>query len=148
MARQSLKFLTDQQIADVHEKLVVRDGGQPGYRQGASLAAVLDRVRNMIRFGGSRCTNPELIAALTTYAISIGEPVNDGNRRTALACGLMVLRVNGCGAEPEAVALLRLLVAASAGERSQEKFAADYIALIRQAEIRQAQGKRPVLRAS
>ena len=127
MACQPLKFLTDQQVADIHEKLMARDGGVAGYREGALLTAMLERVRNQIRFGGGRAS-PELIAAMTTFALTIGHPFNDGNRRTALACGLVVLRVNGCNTEPEPVRLLRLIVAARAGETDQETFVEGYLA--------------------
>ncbi len=129
MARQPLKFLSDQQVADIHEKLMARDGGVAGYREGAQLAAMLERIRNQIRFGGG-CANPELIAAMTTFALTIGQPFNDGNRRTALACGLVVLKVNDCSSEPEPVRLLRLIVAACAGETDQETFIRDYLALL------------------
>lgn len=130
MARQPLKFLSDQQVADIHERLMARDGGEPGYRQGARLGAVLERVRNLIRFGGSRYTCPDQIAALTTFAIAIGQPFNDGNRRTALACGLVVLRVNGRDSEPEQVQAVRLLAAACAGEIDQSSFIEAYLALL------------------
>ncbi len=130
MAGQPLKFLTDQQVADIHEKLMVRDGGQPGYRPGASLTAVLERVRNQIRFGGNRLTRPELVAALTTFALAIGQPFNDGNRRTALACGLVVLRANGRDPHPDSVQLITLIVAAGSGEVCQDAFTRDYLALV------------------
>ena len=130
MAGQPLKFLTDQQVADIHEKLMARDGGLPGYREGASLAAVLERVRNLIRFGGASGLCPERIAALVTFALSIGAPFNDGNRRTALACGLVVLAVNGRHSTPESVQLIRLIVAACANETPQEVFVREYLALL------------------
>ncbi len=129
MAGRSLKFLTDQQVADIHEKLMARDGGQPGYRPGASLAAVLERVRNRIRFGGAGGLCPEHIAALVTYAIVIGAPFNDGNRRTALASGLVVLSVNDRPAAADPVQLIRLIVAACSVDSRQENFVRDYLAL-------------------
>ena len=130
MACQPLKFLTDQQVADIHEKLMARDGGVAGYREGARLDAVLERIRNQILFSGNGAVSVELIAALTTFALTIGAPFNDGNRRTALACGLVVLKVNGCAAEPEPVRLLRLIVAAGAGEANQDTFIEGYLALL------------------
>lgn len=137
-----MKFLTDQQIADIHERLMARDGGLPGYRQGASLGAVLERVRNLIRFGGRRCADPEFIAAMATFALSIGQPFNDGNRRTALACGLLVLRVNDCPAEPEPVRLIRLIVDAASGTANQDDFIEGYLALLRATPGATAQGLR------
>lgn len=134
MAGRPLKFLTDQQVADIHEKLMARDGGLPGYREGASLAAVLGRVRNLIRFGGDSGACPERIAALVTFAITIAAPFNDGNRRTALACGLVVLGVNGRHVSLESAQLTRLIVSAGSGETPQEIFVRDYLALIGIAE--------------
>jgi prophage maintenance system killer protein len=134
MAGQPLKFVTDQQVADIHEKLMACEGGRPGYRQGASLSAVLERVRNRIRFGGVGGTCPERIAALVTFALCIGQPFNDGNRRTALACGMVILSVNDRPTEPEPVQLVQLIVAASSGTISQEAFTREYLVLLRPAQ--------------
>ena len=129
MARQSLKYLSDQQVADIHEKLMARDGGLPGYREGARLGALLDRVRNQIRFGGAGRSSPARIAAMTTFALCIGRPFRDGNRRTALAAGLVVLKVNEIDKAPDALRLSTLIVAASSGEAEQEAFIRGYLAL-------------------
>lgn len=134
-----MKFVTDQQVADLHEKLMARDGGLPGYREDASLGAILERVRNQIRFGGSN--SAERIAAMSTFALAIGRPFNDGNRRTALACGLVVLGANGSGTEPDSAHLCKLIVAASSGAIDQDAFIRDYLALL-QAGSRQHQGRR------
>jgi prophage maintenance system killer protein len=130
MACRPLKFLTDQQVADIHEKLMARDGGLAGYREGARLAAILERIRNQIRFTGNGAVSAELLAAMTTFALAIGAPFNDGNRRTALACGLVALKVNGCNSEPEPVRLLRLVVAAGSDEADQETFLKGYLMLL------------------
>jgi death-on-curing protein len=124
-----LKFLTDQQVANVHEILMARDGGLAGYREGASLSAVLERVRNLIRFGGDTYTDPVGVAAMTTFALTIGYPFNDGNKRTALACGLIVLQVNGHQRSPDSDDLARLIVEAASGNLDQSLFLKRYRAL-------------------
>jgi death-on-curing protein len=129
MAGQPLKFLTDQQVADIHEKVVARNGGLPGYREGARLGAMLERIRNQIRFD-SASRSPGLVAAMTTFALSIGQPFNDGNRRTAMACGLVVLRVNGCTSEPDSIGLLQLVVDACSGRTDQKAFVEGYLTLL------------------
>ncbi|TNF81095.1 MAG: hypothetical protein EP301_12695 [Gammaproteobacteria bacterium] len=130
MAGQPLKFLTDQQVADIHEKVMARNGGLPGYREGARLGAMLERIRNQIRFDSASRGSPGLVAAMTTFALSIGQPFNDGNRRTAMACGLVVLRVNGCTSEPDSIGLLQLVVDACSGRTDQKAFVEGYLTLL------------------
>ena len=124
-----MRFLTDQQVADVHEKLMARDGGLAGYREGASLSAVLERVRNLIRFGGDPYTDPVAIAAMTTFALTIGHPFNDGNKRTAMASGLIVLRVNGHSHAADPQRLAELIIEAASGDVDQNRFLERYKAL-------------------
>ena len=127
MASQELKHITTQQVADMHEKLLARDGGLPGYRLGTSLEAVLERVRNNVQYGGQPNHDPSVVAALTTYAIAVGHPFNDANKRTALSAGLVVLLINGIDVLPNADTLKALVVSAAASEIEQDEFVASYL---------------------
>ncbi len=127
MAGQELKYVTVQQVADIHEKLLARDGGLPGYRLGASLASVLDRVKNNIQYGGQQYRDASTVAALTTYAIVVGHPFNDANKRTALAAGVAVLRINDVSALPHPDTLKTLIVSAAAREIGQDEFVPSYL---------------------
>ena len=130
MASQELKHISDQQVADTHEKLLARDGGLPGYRPGARLSSVLDRVRNNILYGGQQYRDASTVAALTTYAIIVGHAFNDANKRTAMAVGLVVLKINGVTEEPDEVSLRELIKSAAAGEVDLQTFTSQYIGLL------------------
>ncbi len=127
MVSQELRFLTDQQVADIHEKLLARDGGLAGYRPGASLSAILERVRNNVEFRGPSYHDPKVIAALTTYALTVGHAFLDGNKRTALVCGVIVLHINGVDRSPDEEALRQLVVRAAAGHLTQDEFIGQYL---------------------
>ena len=127
MAGEELKYITTQQVADIHEKLLARDGGLPGYRLGTSLESVLERVRNNVQYGGRPNQDPGMVAALTTYAFPLGHPFTDANKRTALAAGLVVLLINGVDALPSADTLKTLVVSAAASEIEQDEFVTAYL---------------------
>ncbi len=128
MARKELTFLTDEQVAHIHEVLIARDGGLAGHRHGSSLSAVLERVRNNLRFD-PHFRDPKRAAGLTTYSIAVGHPFNDGNKRTALAAGAAVLVVNGEQTLPDTERLPHLIVEAAAHELKMEAFLDTYLAL-------------------
>ena len=85
---------TEQQVADLHEHLLARHGGLPGSRIGTSIGAILGRIQANLAY---RFENPTVqqVAAFTVYAIAVGHPFNDANKRTALAVGDLILLMNG-----------------------------------------------------
>ena len=131
MAGEELKFVTEQQVADIHEKLLARDGGLPGYRTGTSLAAVLERVRNHVLYDGEYYNEARKNAALITYAITIGHPFNDANMHTALSTGIAMLIVNGETAFPDPSKLAGLIVEAAARKVDKDQFIEAYLELLK-----------------
>ena len=131
MAGEELKFVTEQQVADIHEKLLARDGGLPGYRTGTSLSAVLERVRNHVLYDGEHYSGARTTAALLTYAIAIGHPFNDANKRVALSVGIVMLTINGETALPDAAKLAELIVEAAAKKVDKDQFIEGYLELLK-----------------
>ena len=88
-----MKLLDAQQVLELHEYVLVRDGGLPGIRAGKSVDAVLARIENNLLFE----FDPDAAnaAALVTYAFAVGHIFNDANNRTAYVCGLITLEING-----------------------------------------------------
>lgn len=88
-----MKLLDAQQVLELHEHVLMRDGGLPGVRLGESVDAVLARVENNLHFE----FDPDVVnaAALLAYAFAVGHIFNDANKRTAYVCALVVLEING-----------------------------------------------------
>lgn len=120
MARQKLSVLSEEQIFSIHERLIQRDGGLPGLRTDGSLSSVVQRVYNHAQYDISY-RDPSRLAGLLAYAIVVGHPFNDGNKRTALVASVAMLKVNRCG-QPEPMTLAELLVSVAAGEVDQDQF--------------------------
>jgi len=131
MARQKLNVLSEEEIFSFHELLIQRDGGLPGLRAEGSLSSVIQRVHNHAWYD-TRFRDPRRLSALLSYAIVLGHPFNDGNKRTALAAGAATLGLNKCS-QPEPMALAELLVKAAAEEGDQDQFIKRFIALTKTA---------------
>lgn len=129
MAGQKLNVPAEERIFAIHERLVQNEGGLPGLRRNASLSAIVQRVYNHARYRkGYR--HPLRLAGLLSYAITVGHPFNDGNKRTALAASVAMLKVNGLP-QPAPFALAALLVDAAAKRVDQEEFIDQFAALCR-----------------
>lgn len=127
MARQKLNVLSEEELFSFHEFLVQRDGGLPGLRSDGSLSSVIQKVYNHAQYDtGFR--DPWRLSGLLAFAIVVGHPFNDGNKRAAMVAGATMLRMNNCS-PPEPMALARLLVSAAAGEVSQDQFLDQFTAL-------------------
>ena len=127
MARNQITIISEEEIFNIHELLLQRNGGLHGLRQGASLSAIVERIYNHAHYDADY-RDPWRLAALLAYAITVGHPFNDANKRTALTASVAMLKCNDCS-QPEPAALAELLVAAAAGEAGQEEFVNRYVAL-------------------
>jgi len=86
-------ILTTDEIIELHEKLIVATGGSPGIRDAGLLeSAVLGCYQSF----GSEDLYPTIVekAARMAYAICKNHPFTDGNKRTAVASMLVILRMN------------------------------------------------------
>ncbi len=120
-----MKLLDAQQVLEVHEFVLVRDGRLPGIRAGKSVDAVLARVENNLLFEFD--PNAANAAALITYAFAVGHIFNDANKRTAYVCGLITLEINSV--KTTALDQSRLeawIIADAAGELDKLDFVAAF----------------------
>ena len=127
MARQKLTILSEEEIFSFHELLIRRDDGLPCLRSDGSLSSVLQRVYNHAQYNLA-FRDPWRLSGLLAYAIVIGHPFNDGNKRTALVAGVSMLRLNKCS-QPEPMALAKLLVGAAEGKVDRGQFLEEFIAM-------------------
>jgi len=87
-------FLTLEEVLAIHENRVRKYGGSSGLRDLGLLQSALGNVE--ATFGGEFLNETLFeMAAAYLYSICRNHPFLDGNKRTALACALAFLRLNG-----------------------------------------------------
>ena len=82
-------------VVTTHDEIIAEFGGLPGYADAGrgGVEAALLRVANRTHYAG---LNDILgIAGLYAEALARGHVFNDGNKRTALACSLAYLELEG-----------------------------------------------------
>lgn len=127
-----MKLLDAQQVFELHEYVLMRDGGLPGVRLEKSVDAVLARVENNLRLEFDPDTANA--AALFAYAFAVGHIFNDANKRTAYVCALVVLEINGTETTNiNQTALEQLIIAAAKGDVDIKDFVAGFRQLVQRA---------------
>ncbi|MBI1992116.1 MAG: type II toxin-antitoxin system death-on-curing family toxin [Candidatus Omnitrophica bacterium] len=115
-------FLTLAEVIDIHADQLRRYGGKPGLRDAGLLESALAQPE--ASFGGE-WLHPTLhdMAAAYTYHLCQNHPFVDGNKRTALACALVFLEMNGAGVlDPKGV-LKKAMLAVASGMMSKATLA-------------------------
>ena len=89
-------FLSLAEVIEVHTDQVTRYGGQDGVRDFGLLESALAQPE--VSFAGE-WLHGDLCAMAAAYAYHLcqNHPFIDGNKRTALACALIFLELNGRG---------------------------------------------------
>ena len=122
---------TEQQVADLHEHLLARQGGLPGSRIGTTIGAILGRIQTNLAY---RFENPTVqqVAAFAVYAFTVGHPFNDANKRTALTVGDLILLMNDRKVirSEYQIELADRIVELAAGKIGQVQFTESYIEML------------------
>jgi len=108
-------FLSLVEVVDIHCNQIQRYGGHPGIRNNGLLAAAISGPKQT--FGG-RYLNSDLfeMAAAYIFYICQDHPFIDGNKRTALATGLVFLEVNGISIEDRQGILYMTIMKLASGQ--------------------------------
>ena len=89
-------FLTLAEVVDIHADQITRYGGQDGVRDFGLLESALAQPE--ASFAGEWLHDGlHGMAAAYAYHLCQNHPFIDGNKRTALACALVFLELNGLG---------------------------------------------------
>jgi len=95
MTRQTIIFLTLDDVLQIHELMISRFGGSHGMRDQTLLESALQQPQS--GFGGRYLHNDIYeMAAAYIYHIIKNHPFIDGNKRTGIFSTINFLELNGC----------------------------------------------------
>lgn len=115
------KWLTENQILAIHDRLLAEHGGLGGVRDMGLLRSALGRPENLLLYEKPTIFD---LAAAYAHGLAKNHPFHDGNKRTALMAAYTFLGRNGhelTATEESAVIATRDL---AAGKLDQKAYAA------------------------
>lgn len=104
MPSEAIRFLSVDEVVEIHERLISRFGGPPGLRDRGLLESALFRPQT-----GYYADLPETAAALFE-SLLMNHPFVDGNKRAAFFATDVFLRMNGWKLKVEPDAAHRFLI--------------------------------------
>ena len=107
----------------IHDASLERFGGVPGIRDKGLLDSALSQPFQSV-FGQDLCPTVEDKAARLAYGITKNHPFLDGNKRTACACMVVYLQLNGRYFRPRSEELLEAVLFVAGGTVSCNELAA------------------------
>ena len=122
------KWLLEEFVKAVHNIVLATHGGPTGIRDVKMLESALARPLN--KFGYEPTISIYELAASYSYGISMNHPFVDGNKRTALVCGLVFLEINGIeiqASEADAVVAFEALAAGKFSEDELGNWFRDHV---------------------
>ncbi|MBX9737107.1 MAG: type II toxin-antitoxin system death-on-curing family toxin [Phycisphaerales bacterium] len=119
MDKDSISFVSVEEVLDLQAFLIERYGGLPGVRDHGLLTSAVMMPRQ--QFGGEYL-HPDLAAmgAAYLYHLAKNHAFLDGNKRIALGAALTFLSANGVTQLPEQSEAADITIAVAAGEMSKE----------------------------
>ena len=103
----------------IHDEQLAQHGGAIGVRDEGLLEGALARPLNLASYG-----DPDLAELAAMYAIGIARnhPFVDGNKRTAFACMVTFIWLNGADFDPTEVDATLMTLRLAAGELTDDEF--------------------------
>jgi len=116
------QFLTLDEVLAIHEDRIRKYGGSSGVRDLGLLESAIGTV--MATFGGEFLHETLFeMAAAYLFHICRNHPFIDGNKRTALACALVFLDMNGVEVAADENDFYDLVIAVAEGRVSKAEIA-------------------------
>lgn len=120
--RSKIVFLTLSEVLELHQEEIVRYGGVDGIRDIHLLESAVSQPE--ATFGGVYLHEDLFhMAAAYTFHLAQNHPFLDGNKRTALAAGLVFLRINNQYAIDHERKLIEVMLQVASGKMSKEELA-------------------------
>ncbi|PIQ82722.1 MAG: type II toxin-antitoxin system death-on-curing family toxin [Candidatus Omnitrophica bacterium CG11_big_fil_rev_8_21_14_0_20_64_10] len=126
-------FLTLAELFETHKDQIQRYGGEDGLRDQGLLESALAQPE--ASFGGAWLHQDLFeMAAAYVYHICQNHPFLDGNKRTALACGLIFLKINGISLSDPKGMLEKSMLQTASGKMTKQALADLFRKLSRRTE--------------
>jgi len=113
------KWLLEEFVLSVHDMVLATHGGPAGISEPKMLESALARPVN--KFGYEPATSLHDLVASYSYGIAMNHPFVDGNKRTALVCGLVFLEINGIEIKASEAETVVAFAALAAGKLSEDE---------------------------
>jgi death-on-curing protein len=117
------EFLEPDVVLFLHDRALREYGGTQGMKDPGLLDSALALPRNKRAYAPETADLFDLGAAYA-YGIARNHAFSDGNKRTAWACCVLFLKVNGVELDAPAVDVVPLMVALASGTLDEAGFAA------------------------
>jgi death-on-curing protein len=119
----ALLFLTLAEVVEIHKDQIDRYGGHPGIRDYDLLSSAIAAPQAT---WNSEYLNSDILEMAAAYIFYICQdhPFIDGNKRTALASGLVYLEINGISIMDENGALYPAVMSIALGQLGKSEMAA------------------------
>lgn len=108
----------------MHAELLALYGGSGGIRDPGALDAALARPHQLLAYGDSTASVPQLAAAVAFSICRIRHPFTDGNKRVAFAALVVSLDLNGLLLDVSETNAADIMLAVAGGDMSEDAFAA------------------------
>lgn len=117
---QAIRFLSVDDVLEIHEDTIAHEGGLSGMRDlGLLVAAVMMPQQ---KFDGKHLhLGLASMAAAYLYHVSQNHAFHDGNKRTAAMSALVFLDANGVSQLPDPTALQRMTLSVAASHTDKNK---------------------------
>jgi len=122
MSSDEIEFLTLAEAVEIHRNQVQLYGGDPGIRDYNLLSSALYIAEST--FDGNLLHEDLFhMAAAYIFHLCQNHPFIDGNKRTALVCGLVFLDFNGIEIDDPSGALYKMMMKVASGRCSKDEIA-------------------------
>jgi len=115
MSKEKFIFLNLAEVIEIHKDQIERYGGHPGLRDYHLLCSAVAMPEASFAGDYLHIDIFEMAAAYV-YHLCKNHPFVDGNKRTALACGLVFLEINGITIIDETGTLYKAVKSVATGE--------------------------------
>jgi death-on-curing protein len=121
-------FLTLEEVVAIHADQIERYGGDPGLRDRGLLESAVHAAQNVAAYveGWDLCD----LAAAYIFHLAENQPFVDGNKRVALASGLVFLYQNGVDVEDPGAQLYDIMIGAATKVIGKAQIAATLRSLV------------------
>lgn len=120
MKKEKITFITLAEVVEIHKNQVELYGGNPGIRDYSLLSSAIYFPQSTF---DSQLLHDDIfdMAAAYIYHICQNHPFIDGNKRTALVCGLVFLDFNGIEIDDQSEILYKMMMKVASGKSTKKE---------------------------